>query len=113
VIADAGAGGEEAERVRRAIDSAPVRTWQGSFAGFASIISRSRLYVGYDSAGQHAAAASGVPLVTVFAGAPCERFRQRWRPTGSGPIEVIRADDDVLERTLRAVDRLLMRAAPR
>lgn len=110
VIVDAGAGGEEAGRVRRAIGDLPVKVWSESFAGFASIISRSRLYVGYDSAGQHVAAACGVPLVTVFAGAPCERFRQRWRATGSGPIEVIRAEsrdtESALQRTLAATDRL-------
>ena len=110
VIVDAGAGGEEAERVTRAIGAAPVRTWQGSFAGFASIIARSRLYIGYDSAGQHVAAACGVPLVAVFAGAPCERFRQRWSPSGPGRIEVVRADASsaasVLERTLEGASRV-------
>ncbi len=110
VIVDAGAGGEEAERVTRAIGAAPVRTWQGSFAGFASIIARSRLYIGYDSAGQHVAAACGVPLVAVFAGAPCERFRQRWSPSGPGRIEVVRADAasaaSVLEQTLEAAGRV-------
>ncbi|HEX8986307.1 MAG TPA: glycosyltransferase family 9 protein [Bryobacteraceae bacterium] len=104
---DAGAGGEEAARVARAAGKLPAVTWQGSFAGFASLISRARLYAGYDSAGQHVAAACGVPLVTVFAGAPSERFRERWRPTGPGPIEVIRAEgrtpEAVLDDSLRAV----------
>lgn len=110
LIVDAGAGGEEAERVERAIDAsgARVEVWRGSFAGFASIIKRSRLYVGYDSAGQHVAAACGVPLVTVFAGAPCPRFEQRWRPCSAGPAAVVRAaGDDVLSRVLDAVSRLL------
>ena len=110
VIVDAGAGGEEAERVRRALGAAPVETWQGSFAGFASIVARSRLYIGYDSAGQHVAAACGVPLVTVFAGAPCERFRRRWSPSGPGAMEVVSADAasplSVLERTLEAAGRV-------
>jgi hypothetical protein len=114
VIVDAGAGGEEAGRVARAIGVAPVRTWRGSFAGFASIIARSRLYIGYDSAGQHVAAACGVPLVAVFAGAPCERFRQRWRPSGPGRIEVVRADAagaaSVLEQTLEAAGRVTIAA---
>ena len=35
---------------------AAARVWQGSFAGFAAIISQSKLYAGYDSAGQHVAA---------------------------------------------------------
>jgi ADP-heptose:LPS heptosyltransferase len=87
-----------------------VRTWEGSFAGFASIIAQSRLYVGYDSAGQHAAAACGVPLVTVFAGFPCPRMLARWRPTGRGPIEVVRVDEPnpsrVLAETLAAIQRV-------
>ena len=113
VVVDSGPGGEEQERVRRAIGARQdrIRMFEGSFAAFAGIIARSRLYVGYDSAGQHAAAACGVPLATIFAGAPCPRFTARWRPTGPGPIEVIPAADRdperVLEDALDAVDRLL------
>lgn len=115
LVVDQGAGGEEAERVARALAAAGVhaRVWCGSFAGFASSIARSRLYAGYDSAGQHVAAACGVPLVSVFAGAPCERFRWRWRPSGPGPCEVIQADgssaEAVIEQTLAAADRLIGR----
>ena len=87
---DRGAGGEEAARVTAAAAGLEnVRFWEGSFAGFASIISQCDHYVGYDSAGQHAAAACGTPLTAYFAGAPSERFRQRWAPCGRGPIEVI------------------------
>ena len=65
--------------------------WEGSFAGFAQIIAGSRLYVGYDSAGQHVAAACGVPLISIFAGFPAPRMFDRWRP--SGPYAtVIRVD---------------------
>jgi hypothetical protein len=66
--------------------------WDGSFAGFAAHIQRSRLYVGYDSAGGHVAAACGIPIIVIFAGAVCDRMYQRWRPTGEGKIEVIRAE---------------------
>jgi ADP-heptose:LPS heptosyltransferase len=87
-----------------------VQTWRGSFAGFASIIRRSSLYVGYDSAGQHAAAACATPLVTVFAGFPSERMFARWSPTGPGAKEVIRVGrpdpSAVLEQTLAAIERL-------
>jgi hypothetical protein len=87
---DRGAGGEEAARVTAAAAGLNnVRFWEGSFAGFASIISQCDHYVGYDSAGQHAAAASAVPLTTYFVGAPSARFRERWAPSGRGPIEVI------------------------
>ncbi len=81
---DRGAGGPEAERVTRAVEAAGVQAvlWEGSFGGFARMIAGSRLYVGYDSAGQHVAAACGVPLVCMFAGFPAERMFQRWRPSG-------------------------------
>ena len=85
ILIDKGAGGEEAARVDRAIARSGARegqiqTWQGDFATFASAISRSRLYIGYDSAGQHVAAACGVPQMAIFAGVPCERFVARWSP---------------------------------
>ena len=98
---DQGAGGEEAARVERAVGAAGVRVerWDGSFAGFASIIAGSRLYVGYDSAGQHVAAACGVPLVAIFAGFPCARMFARWRPAG----RVIRVEDPDPARVLDQV----------
>jgi ADP-heptose:LPS heptosyltransferase len=90
---DQGAGGEEAERVARALERSGARAtvWDGTFAGFAEIIAGSRLYVGYDSAGQHVATACGVPLISVFAGFACARMFDRWRPVGPG-CTVIRAE---------------------
>ncbi len=110
VVIDKGAGGEETERVERLIAGRRVQAWQGAFAPFASIIARSSLYVGYDSAGQHVAAASGVPLVTVFAGFPSPRMFERWKPSGPGRIEVVRAEvghhwETALDATLAAVGR--------
>ena len=116
LVVDLGAGGEEEARVLRAVErsGAPashVRLWQGSFAALAAMIAKSRLYVGYDSAGQHAAAVCGTPLVTVFAGFASPRMFARWSPTGPGPKEVIRVDTaclrEVLEQMLAAIDRLL------
>jgi len=94
LLIDKGAGGEEAERVEKAVEACggDVRVWDGSFAGFAAHIQRSRLFVGYDSAGGHVAAACGVPLVSIFAGFPNERMFERWRPTGSGPIRVLKVE---------------------
>jgi hypothetical protein len=91
VLIDKGAGGEEAERVERAAAKAGsgIEMWDGSFAGFAEHIARSRLYVGYDSAGGHVASACGVPSVIVFAGFAGERMLQRWSPPGA---HVLRAD---------------------
>jgi len=117
VLIDEGAGGEEAERVARAIAncgarSARVRTFRGSFADFASAIAQSDLYVGYDSAGQHVAAACAVPLLSVFAGYPSPRFFSRWRPWGKGKIEVVKVDPEepplkVFERTIESLARVL------
>ncbi len=105
---DKGAGGPEAERVERAVarSGADVRFWEGSFAGFAAIIAGSALYVGYDSAGQHVAAACGVPLVCIFAGFPAPRMFDRWRPVGP-ERHVIRVDDPDPEKVLESVQNAL------
>ena len=105
VCIDEGAGGEEAARVQWAVAAcgAGVEGWNGSFAGFAARIARSRLYVGYDSAGQHVAAACGIPLISVFAGFACPRMFARWRPAGN----VIRVDDPDPPRVLDAVRAIL------
>ncbi len=101
---DRGVGGEEARRVTAAVEASAaagrVRYWEGGFAEFASIISQCDMYVGYDSAGQHAAAAAGVPLVSIFAGAPSERFRQRWSAAGHRQINRIVADGMTAEEVL-------------
>ncbi len=94
---DRGAGGEEARRVTAAVAASGVsdrvRFWEGSFAGFVSIIMQSDFYAGYDSAGQHAAAAAGVPLLSIFKGAPSEIFRKRWAPQGPGDRTILNADE--------------------
>ncbi len=105
---DKGAGGEEAARVERAVERSGVRAtfWYGSFAGFAAIIAASRLYVGYDSAGQHVAAAAGVPLISIFAGFPVPRMFDRWRPRANGGA-VIRIDRPDAAEALASVRRAL------
>lgn len=110
VLADKGMGGEESERVERAAAGlAGVETWLGAFAPFAFEIARAPLYIGYDSSGQHVAAAAGTPLVCAFQGAPSERFFERWRPHGAGPARVVRAASDPLGEVCRAADDLISR----
>jgi ADP-heptose:LPS heptosyltransferase len=111
ILMDKGAGGEEAERVERALAKlGSARTREGAFAPFAAEIARSRLYVGYDSAGQHVAAACAIPLVCVFRGYVSERTFWRWRPDSAGPAKVVRAEgldcETVLEETMAAVREL-------
>jgi len=111
VFVDRGAGGDEARRVTSAVNNSAisdrVHYWEGGFAGFASVIAQSNLYVGYDSGGQHAAAAAGVPLICVFAGAASERFRHRWSATGSAKtIQTVadgRSPDEVFDAVKQAL----------
>jgi hypothetical protein len=110
ILIDKGAGGEEAGRVERAVEKAGaegIAMWDGSFAGFAAHIQHSKLYAGYDSAGGHVAAACGVPMISIFAGAVCERMFQRWRPTGPGNIAILRPDSLSVNAALATFDSLL------
>lgn len=110
VLLDRGAGREEAARVDALVQrlGSPERLHihEGSYASFASHILQSRLYVGYDSAGQHVAAAGDIPLVSIFNGYACERMLSRWRPL-SDCARVIAADADdpptVFAKTLQAI----------
>ena len=99
ILVDKGVSVEERERVENAILPG-MRTHDGAFAPFASQIASSKLYVGYDSAGQHVASACGVPLVSIFQGYVNERFLHRWSPKGI----VIRGDaPDVLAQVRAAL----------
>lgn len=89
VLIDRGASEEESARVDAAAAGLGVRAFTGSFAEFAGGIARSERYVGYDSAGQHVAAACGVPLTVYFGGAINNRFRDRWRPHSAAAVEVV------------------------
>jgi ADP-heptose:LPS heptosyltransferase len=92
VLVDQGTGGEEAQRVQAATAGLPnIDLFEGSFAPFAARVASSKLFIGYDSAAQHVAAACGVPVVAIFAGYPNPRFLERWRPTGPGSVTVIEA----------------------
>jgi ADP-heptose:LPS heptosyltransferase len=64
-------------------------TWQGGIGRLAALIGQSDLYVGYDSAGQHIAAALGVPTVDIFTGFSSPRMPQRWAPHGPGPVHLL------------------------
>ncbi|MGH9935401.1 MAG: glycosyltransferase family 9 protein, partial [Blastocatellia bacterium] len=64
-------------------------TWDGGVGAFAGLIAASDRYVGYDSAGQHIAAALGVQTLTIFVNTGSPAFADRWRPYGPGVIEVL------------------------
>jgi hypothetical protein len=81
VLVDTGGGEEERHRVEAALQPG-MRTHVGAFAPFAAEIARSKLFVGYDSAGGHIASARGVPVISVANGFASERMAARWRPNG-------------------------------
>ncbi len=115
VLLDKGAGGEEAERASRLAANArllglPVLelvpdglqppletkpfharliTWHGGIGAFSALTAECDEYVGYDSAGQHIAAALGVPTVAIYSGIAPELFRNRWKPTGPGVSKLV------------------------
>ncbi len=85
---------------------ADVMTWDGSIGAFAGLIAASDEYVGYDSAGQHIAAASGIPTLTVFVNSGSALFAERWHPHGPGKISVLKVEpgsDGISEEQMKAV----------
>ncbi len=118
IVLDKGTGHEESERIDKVIaeatrsakngqralivqldeqtsiaalndwNEADILTWHGRVGVLAALIGESDLYIGYDSAGQHIAAALEVPCIDVFAGFSSRRMLDRWRPTGRGEIRV-------------------------
>jgi hypothetical protein len=81
ILVDKGGSPEEHERVERAVLPG-MRTHNGAFAPFAAQIAKSKLFVGYDSAGGHVASACRVPLLSIARGFVSERMAARWRPDG-------------------------------
>jgi ADP-heptose:LPS heptosyltransferase len=71
---------------------ADLAVWSGRIGMLAALIGESDLYIGYDSAGQHIAAALGVPSIDVFAGFSSPRMLDRWRPTGKAESRVVPID---------------------
>ena len=65
--------------------------FQGTINKFAALINLSDGYIGYDSLGQHLAAALGRDVITIFAGYHSQLFPERWRPMGRGIIRLIKA----------------------
>ena len=58
----------------------------------AAIISQCDEYIGYDSAGQHIAAAVGTPCLTIFAGSNNMRFIRRWSAFGPERCQIVHVD---------------------
>jgi ADP-heptose:LPS heptosyltransferase len=76
------------------VSGTQLLTWQGGIGRFAALIAKSTAYIGYDSAGQHIAAALGVPTIDIFFGFTSPRMPERWAPHGTGPVYMVVLDDD-------------------
>ncbi|MDX2031229.1 MAG: glycosyltransferase family 9 protein [Blastocatellia bacterium] len=90
----------------RDVIHADVLTWDGGIGEFAGLIAAADRYIGYDSAGQHLAAALRVPTLTLFVNANSATFAERWRPFGPGPISVAGFRPDNLPVSPREIGEL-------
>lgn len=73
-----------------------VISWQGGIGSFAALIARSQRYVGYDSSGQHIAAASSIPTRTIFVNSGSALFAKRWHPYGRQSTDVLLIEPSTL-----------------
>ena len=66
-----------------------VIAWHGGIGAWAGLIAAADEYIGYDSVGQHIAAASAVPTIDIFPASASPLFRARWQPTGHSIVRVV------------------------
>ncbi|MBI3325754.1 MAG: glycosyltransferase family 9 protein [Nitrospinae bacterium] len=71
------------------VGHAHLITWQGGIGRFGALVGESDGYIGYDSAGQHLAAALGIPAIDIFTGFSSPRMPDRWHPHGWGPVRML------------------------
>jgi ADP-heptose:LPS heptosyltransferase len=71
-----------------------VLAYAGGVGPFAALVGASDLYVGYDSAFQHIAAAQGIPVVDVFVDPPSPAFSARWQPSSLAAVTAIETSAD-------------------
>ena len=91
-------------------DVGQVLVYQGGLRPLIALIAASDLYVGYDSACQHIAAALSVPTIDIFVSPPSDLFSKRWQPHSKASVDVVRAepstdDAEALFRVLSAYRR--------
>jgi ADP-heptose:LPS heptosyltransferase len=65
---------------------------QTKIGEIAAVISQCDEYIGYDSAGQHIAAAVETPCLTIFAGSNNMRFVRRWSACGPQRCRTVHVD---------------------
>ncbi len=81
-------------------------TWDGGIGAFAGLIAASDQYIGYDSAGQHIAAALRVPMLTIFVNSNTPIFTERWSPYGAGMIKILNVNaSELADKGVRVEER--------
>ena len=92
------------------VSNADLVAYKGGIGQFAALISQSQFYIGYDSMGQHVAAALEIPELVIFNGYPSEKFSRKWHPYGNGKINIIHAEGetetDILEKAKKVLSEL-------
>jgi ADP-heptose:LPS heptosyltransferase len=81
--------GEPLANLLRDTPRPAILRWEGGIGSLAGLIAASDRYLGYDSSGQHLAAALGVRGLTLFLTDNPPAFAERWRPTGKGEVQVL------------------------
>ncbi len=69
-----------------------VLAWEGGIGAFSALIGASDLYIGYDSAFQHIAAALDIPVIDIFTDSPGPVFLRRWQPYSKNAVRVVAVD---------------------
>ncbi len=78
---------------------------QGGIGMLSALIDQADVFFGYDSCCQHLATARGTPSVICFAGAPNDRFFDRWRPLDKyGSTQTYRITDSTSLSTAELTD---------
>jgi ADP-heptose:LPS heptosyltransferase len=92
---------DEAEKVA---NKCRVIGIESSISQVAAIIANCDEFIGYDSACQHIAAASGIRTFTVFAGSNNKKFIQRWRACGKNISETVIVDTSEASREIDSTE---------
>ena len=87
-----------------------ILAWQGNVGTYCALIGSFDEYIGYDSGGQHIAAALGTPTIDIFAHSPYPLFMQRWRPYGPGVVHIVDAtgqNSPIRQDSARLLDQIV------
>ncbi|MFA5101092.1 MAG: trehalose-6-phosphate synthase, partial [Candidatus Omnitrophota bacterium] len=89
--------------------------WEGkpgeTIGKFAALTRYTKLYIGYDSMGQHMAAACEIPVITIMAGAPTDAFYHRWTPYSRATVKPVRVTEAKRGRSNEILEEIIAKVA--